>query len=151
MADVQTVSIVIASAGVFAAAVYYIVQLRHQTRMRQTDLALRLYSAVTAREWLEAWEKFRDREILNYNNYKKKYGLVEFNEVVGAFEEVGVLLRRKLIDIELADDLFSGSVKMVWEKAKLIIEDGRKLSNRPRLLRNFEYLYNEMQKRTQKL
>jgi len=34
MVDIQTVSIAIASAGVFAAAVYYILQLKHQTKIR---------------------------------------------------------------------------------------------------------------------
>jgi len=32
MADIQTVSIAIASAGVFAAAIYYIWQIRHQSK-----------------------------------------------------------------------------------------------------------------------
>lgn len=149
MVDISSVSVVVAAASVVAGVIYYSFQLRNQTKMRQTDLVMRLYSTMSSKEWLEAWEKVRGREILNYNNYKKQYGLVEFNEVVNVFEEVGVLLRRKLIDIELVDDLFSGSVKMVWEKAKPIIEDSRKLSNRPRLLRNLEYLANEMKKREQ--
>lgn len=42
--DIQTVSIAIASAGVFVAAVYYIFQIRNQTKMRQTDLVMKLYS-----------------------------------------------------------------------------------------------------------
>jgi hypothetical protein len=37
MVDIQTVSIAIASAGVFLAAIYYILQIRHQTRIRQTS------------------------------------------------------------------------------------------------------------------
>ena len=41
MVDIQTVSIVVASTGVFAAAVYYIFQLRHQTKARQTEIETR--------------------------------------------------------------------------------------------------------------
>jgi hypothetical protein len=44
MVDVQTISIAIASAGVFAAAIYYIFQIRHQDKMRHLDLFMRLYS-----------------------------------------------------------------------------------------------------------
>jgi len=44
MVDVQTVSIAVASAGVFAAAIYYILQLKHQSKVRQTDLLVRLFS-----------------------------------------------------------------------------------------------------------
>jgi hypothetical protein len=42
MVDIQTVSIAIASAGVFVAAICYILHLMHQTSMRQTDLVVRL-------------------------------------------------------------------------------------------------------------
>jgi hypothetical protein len=50
--DVQTVSIAIASASITLAAIYYIFQIRHQTRIRQTDLVIRLYSAVSSKEFL---------------------------------------------------------------------------------------------------
>jgi len=65
MVDIQTVSIVIASAGVFAAAMYYILQIRHQSKLRQTDLAMRLYSTWQSKEFSEAtlkvWNlKFKD-------------------------------------------------------------------------------------------
>jgi len=43
MVDVQTVSIVIASASVVAGVVYYALQIRHQAKMRQTDFIVRLY------------------------------------------------------------------------------------------------------------
>jgi hypothetical protein len=58
MVDVQTVSIAIASAGVFLAAIYYILQIRHQTRIKQTDLVMRLYSTLGSKEFWEALTKF---------------------------------------------------------------------------------------------
>jgi len=39
--DIQTISIAIASTGVFLAAIYYIFQIRHQTRIRQTEIETR--------------------------------------------------------------------------------------------------------------
>jgi hypothetical protein len=56
----QTVSIAIASAGVFVAAVYYILQIRHQTKIRQTDLVIRLYSTYGSKEFQEAWATVRE-------------------------------------------------------------------------------------------
>jgi hypothetical protein len=38
MVDVQTLSIAIASVGVFIATIYYILQIRHETKLRQMDL-----------------------------------------------------------------------------------------------------------------
>jgi hypothetical protein len=143
MVDIQTVSIAIASAGVFAAAIYYIFQIRHQTRIRQTDLVIRLYSTVSSKEFLEAWEKFRDREFKSLLEYVEKYGALEYNQVMAVYDEVGVLLRRKIIDIGLVDDLFGDAVQRVKEKTKSI--EGTEYERN-----NFEYLYNEVKKRQQK-
>lgn len=153
MVDVQllqTISVITASAGVFAAAIYYILQIRHQTRIRQMDLVTRLYSHMTSKEFLEAWEKVRDRETMDYREYKEKYGLLELNQVYGAFEEVGILLQRKLIDTELANALFGGAVIVMWEKIKPIVEFARE-QRQLHALEGFEYLYNKMKKREQKL
>jgi len=146
--DISTVSIVIASAGVFAAAIYYIVQIRHQTKLRQTDLIIRLYSFVASKEFCEAWEKFDDREITDLGTYKKKYGFVEFNQVVTVFDEIGVLLHKKLVEISVIDAIFHEHVIVTWEKMKPIIGEVRRVYGTHQLA-EFEYLYNEMKKREQ--
>ena len=69
----------------------------------------------------------------------------------GLFSEgVGVLLHRKLVDISLVDDLFSGPIKMAWEM-KPITDDTRKQLSQPQYAEWAEYLYNEMPKREQRL
>lgn len=151
MVDIQTVSIAIASTGVFVAAIYYILQLRHQTRTRQTDLVFRLYTAFGSKEMRKTWEKVTTREDLDFESYRKKFGLTDVNEVGWFFEGVGVLLYRGLIDIAVVDDLFSSPIKISWEKMKHIAEGERKQFGRPQIWEWWEYLYNEMQKREQKL
>jgi len=69
--------------------------------------------------------------------------------VANLFEGVGVLLHRKLIDISMVADLLP--VEMTWEKIKPIVGGMRKQFNEPRFYEWFEYLYNEMKKREQKL
>ena len=150
MVDIQTISIGIASASVVAGVVYYALQLRNQTKIRKTDLLVRLYSTMSTKDWLEAWEKFRDREILDYDEYKEKYGLVEFNEVFLFFDQVGSLLQKGLIDIDLVP-FRAGQVKITWEKMKPMIEGARKRFNEPEFGYDAEYLANEVKKREQKL
>ena len=150
MVDIQTVSIAIASASVVAGIVYYALQLRNQTKIRKTDLLVRLYSTMSTKDWLEAWEKFRDREILDYDEYKEKYGLVEFNEVFLFFDQVGSLLQKGLIDIDLVP-FRAGQVEITWEKMKPMIEGARKRFNEPEFGYDAEYLANEMKKRERKL
>jgi len=57
MVDIQTISIAIASASVVAGIIYYSLQIRQQTKTRQTDLVIRLYTAFGGKEMRGAWEK----------------------------------------------------------------------------------------------
>jgi len=160
MVDIQTVSIAIASAGVFAAAIYYILQLRHQSKVRQTDLLLRIYSTFGSQEFQKALTKTVNMEFKDYNDYMKKYssptGFSEKPESIALgtvnilFEEIGVLLHRKLIDLGLVDDLFGYIAIPVWEKVKPLAEGWRREFQTSRSLQQFEYLYNELKKKEQR-
>jgi len=157
MVDVQTISIAIASAGVFAAAIYYILQLRHQSKLRQTDLVMRLYSTWQSKEFSEAALKVWNLEFKDYNDFVKKYGpwysetevYTAFRMVCNFFDGIGILLIRKLVDIEMVARLFTLSTKTTWEKVKPLVEGSRRHVYGPLVFEDFEYLYNEMKKREQ--
>lgn len=149
--DIQTVSIAIASASVVAGVVYYAFQIRHQTKMRQTDLIMRLYSRFGSEGFQKTWDKVRRREALSFHDYEEKYGWAEWTAIGTFFEGIGVLLYRKLIDIGLVDDLFTAPIKMSWDKMKDTIIEARKEMGQPTIFEWFEYLYGEMQKREQTL
>ena len=154
MVDIQTVSIAIASAGVFAAAIYYVLQIRHQTKMRQTDLTMRMYTSWVSEELTKPWLKVWNLEFTDYDDFKKKYGpyLSDNPEnaallsVINSFLIMGLLLQKKLVDPEILSHL---PVFMTWNKVKPIVEGVRKETNDPNWYEEFEYLYNEMKKREQ--
>jgi hypothetical protein len=156
MVDVQTVSIVIASASVVAGVIYYAFQIRHQNKIRQTDLVMKLYSEIGSKEYVEAYPHFfTSMEFKDYEDFKNKPWVgtpayVSYMMHCYFFEGIGILLHKKLIDIELVDDLFSMHIKMNWEKIKPIVEGRRKEWNTPAYWEWFEYLYNEMKKRGQR-
>ena len=139
MVDVTTVLIMIASGGVFAAAVYYIIQIRHQTKVSQTELVMRLSSHFGSKEFQEALGK---AIAVEFTGYMVEVGIF--------FEEIGILLHRNLIDRGLVDDLFRYSIRMTWEKMKPLIEGIRKQYNLPYAFGYFEYLYNEMRRTERK-
>ena len=146
MVDIQTASIVVASASVVAGIIYYSLQIRHQTKARQTDLIIRLYSLVASKEFLDAWETVRVRKIESLSKYKEKYGnFTEVSQVNTVLGELGMLLRRKLIDVDLVNDLTGGMPMIAWEKLKPINDDVKK--NRGLESDSFDYLYNEMKKK----
>jgi len=151
MVDIQTVSIAVASASVVAGIIYYSLQIRHQTKARQTDLVVRLYTTFGGKEMRQTWERVTTREDVGFSTYQSKFGLSDVNEIGWFFEGVGVLLHKKLIDIAVVDDLFSSPIKISWEKLKPIAEGERKHYGRPQIWEWWEYLYNEMKKREQQL
>ena len=153
--DIPTISIATASAGVFAAAIYYILQLRHQTRIRKTDLIIRLYSRLHSSEFDDAYPKIMSLEFKDYEDFVKKYGRrhsgkspeIEkaYSTVCGFFELVGTLLYRKHIDLGLVYDVFGiAMIKEIYEKTKPLRVGIRRELNDPNYGAGFEYLYNEL-------
>jgi hypothetical protein len=156
--DIPSISSIVAAAGVLVGVVFAVLQLRDIVRTRQTDLVMRLYSAYGSKEFQEAWVETLRLEFKDYHEYLKKYGATSekpaytsVNMVAAFFEGIGILLRRKLIDITLVDDLFSSDVIITWHKMKPLAEGWRQQFNRPQISEYFEYLYNEMLKREQTL
>ena len=76
MVDIPTVSIVIAATSVVAGVVYYAFQIRHQTRMRQMDLLMRLYLAWGDEDMKKAFGVVLGLEIKDYEEFVRKYGPV---------------------------------------------------------------------------
>jgi len=149
MVDLTEISAVVAAAGVLVGVAYYILDLRHQTKMRRTDLLVRLCSTMQSKDWLEAWDRVDSLQSDDLIKLRDEHRTVEINQVYQFFEEIGILLQMRLVDIDLVDKLLHGLVKNTWEKLKPVAEYGRKLRNDPKIAQGFEYLYNEMQKREQ--
>jgi hypothetical protein len=155
--DVTSVSAILAAAGILVGVVYYVLEIRQQTKIRQTDLIMRLYSVFGTPEFGESCREILNTEITD-TDYLAKSPNDASNKIKIAvrtqaafYEGVGVLLHRKLIDIELVDDLFSSPIIQAWEKLEPIIKTTRERRKRPQIWEWFEYLYNEMKKREQKL
>jgi len=149
MVDIQAVSIAVASASVTLAAIYYMWQIRHQTKLRQTDLIMRLYGTFTSNEYQDAWTKVR---LDNTHDFDKETWIwKEFNQVTTFWEGVGILFKRKVLDIKMIEDLFGGNIVRTWENVKPGVIKMRQQLNDPVVFSDFEHLCNEWKKREQKL
>src|SRR4030043_2019066 len=156
MVDIQTVSVAIASGSIFIAAIYYVLQIRHQTKLRQIDMVMRLYTTFGSTEFQKAYQKIMGLEFQDYTDYLKRYAnsnaeVLAASYSVGVFfESIGVLAKRRLISMDLVDDLFTSPILDTWEKMKPLVEGRRERLKKPQTLEWFEYLYNEMKKREQR-
>ena len=153
MVDIQTISIAVASAGVLAGIIYYAFQVRHQTRLRQTDLIMRLHSQTLSKEFMEAYLKAMNVNFSDYNDFVEKYGpfYAEGSEQAAIImcatfmEGIGILVHRKLVDIEVIQELFP--VERAWRKLEPLLIGVRKQRGTPETWEWFEYLYNQASNR----
>jgi len=151
--DITEISAVVAAAGVLVGVAYYILDMRNQTKLRQSDLLMRMHLAFSSRERCDATLKMGSANYEDFDDFVKKYGhpfaegpvQTEFLMMSMFFEGIGVLAKKKLVDIDLVAELFS--VNLVWEKVKPIAEGLRKQLNTPKVYEWFEYLSNETKKR----
>jgi len=157
MVDIIEISAIVTATGVLVGIVYYILEMRNQTKTRQMGLIMSIYSLFTTTEYVNAWEKMRTREFKDFDEYVKRHGLKEFLQVASVWEGLGFLLHRKFLDVDTVRELLSESTKMSWEKVKPMVENARKQVNQREsgeyvpVLQWWEYLYNELQKREQQL
>jgi hypothetical protein len=156
MVDIQTVSIAVASASVVVGVIYYVWQIRHQTRMRKTDMVMKLYLNGTNTESIDAFWKVNGLQVKDYQDYVKQYGKVSetdnpmnraFFTTATFYEMVGVLLYRKLIDLVTVYDVWgSTNPIMLFEKIKPIVINVRRELNEPAMFLGFEYLCAELKR-----
>jgi len=117
MLDIASISTIIAAITVAVGVIYYILDLQHQRKVRQTDLMVRLQQAWGSEEMIKPWLKIMNLEFTNYDDFKKKYGALyaerpeheAFLSVANHFIAVGYLLKRKMMDYETGISKVSAS------------------------------------------
>jgi hypothetical protein len=72
-------------------------------------------------------------------------------DVMNFFCEVGMLLKRRILDLEFTSALFSSWVIVYWEILGKDVYEVRKLTNDNSSWAEFEYLYKQMKKYERKL
>jgi len=74
-------------------------------------------------------------------------GYADYMTLNTFFEGLGVQVKKWLVDIELAEDLFSRRIIWHWEHHLPLFQTARKRANDPTQYDSIEYLYNLMKHR----
>jgi len=130
---------------------YYVVISRNTNKTRKAQIFMQLYDNFYNEEFFKKNIDIMNLEWEDFDDYWNKYG-INVNPDVAAmiysvgnyFEGVGLLVKEKLIDIKLVDDLMTGLVMRYWEKMGPIIKQERIRFNWPEAYEWTEYLYNEI-------
>jgi hypothetical protein len=143
---VEWTAILSALAGI-SAAVFLIIQLRHMDKHKDLEISMKLF------EWAETdrlrkafrWVE-KDFQFENFDKYKAE---VEENfevsdypyQIEAFFEEVGFLVNKNLVDIDVIVDRLGSLIISNWDKLKPWIMAIRKERNDKTFGEHFEKLY----------
>jgi hypothetical protein len=156
MVDISTISIVVASIGVLAAVVSFLYEVRRQSRLKQSESIMKLspWFNINAVEMQEAIAKVCSMEFKDYDDYLAKYnGKPEqtlFKVLGNYYEGIGVLVHRRLVDVDVVCDFWGDIIISTWEQFQPIISGMRKDQGDPSILMFWESLYHELKMRQQK-
>lgn len=144
----------IAALGVAIPMFYYIINIRNLWKTRQAQLFMNIYQHFHQPEF---WNQYAEVIFLSdwddYNDFWSKYGpdrkenFSQWMSFGTYFTGIAVLLKKKLIDIKLVDDLVGDYVIWVWRKlAPILSEVSERGGEQPKAAYWIEYLYDEIQK-----
>ena len=146
--DVASISAVLAAGGVIVGIVLAFLEVRNLIRTRKMDLVMRIVLSTLSKEFRQAWIKINKSESKSYDDFVTKNEL-EAQQISGFFEGLGLLVNRKIVDLDLVGNLWDA--EFAWEKLKLYTEGQRKRANDPRTYEWFEYFANVQRKGRQTL
>ncbi len=154
LSTLQTIALIVGIA-------YYLIIMRNsqrnqkiQVETRQAQLFMQIYDHYNDREFAKQLaEPLFNWEWEDVDDFWDKYG-PETNidaysmwaSVFNYFKGVGVLVKRKQIDISVVYDLMSSFLVPYWKKWEPIIKAHRERYSVPTAWDGAEYLYNELMK-----
>jgi hypothetical protein len=144
MLDISTIATVVATVSVVVGVIFTVLELRHMTRTRQTDLIMRIYEGFGSKEMVEAMYSVGQLRSETSPSFPPKGGLTGVTQIAIVFEGLGVLLKQDLIDIKLVDSLFGPTLDALWEPIRPMIYGMRDSLKQPTFFSHFEYLHNRL-------
>jgi hypothetical protein len=144
MDDISTIATIVTTVSIVIGVIFALLELRHLTGTRKTEIIMKIYDRFGSREMVEAIMKVGNAKFETMEDYRNKYGFTEVTEIAVLFEGLGVLLEQNLIDIRMVDRLFGPTLNSLWERMQPVIYAMRKALNEPFFFSHFEHLINRL-------
>jgi hypothetical protein len=140
MDDISTIATIVTTVSIVIGVIFALLELRHLTGTRKTEIIMKIYDRFGSREMVEAINKVGGSKFESLEDYRNKYGFTEAVELSVLFEGIGVLLEQNLIDIRMVDSLFGSTLNYLWRILEPLVYAMRKGLNEPFFFSHFEYL-----------
>jgi hypothetical protein len=144
MDDITTIATLVTTVSVVMGVIFALLELRHLTATRKTEIIMKIYERFGTREVVEAINRVGNAKFENIADYNKKYGFTDITQIAELFEGVGVLLEQNLIDIKMVDRLFGPSLNLLWVRMKPVLYAMREGLKEPFFFSHYEYLVNRL-------
>jgi hypothetical protein len=150
----QRVLSIAAPLAVTIGVILALLQLQNQNRLRQLEIVMRLYSTFGQENFIQYYNRIAAWDYATYEQYRERGSQEDATAllVVGVFfENMGLLLKRKLAPIDLLDDLLSSPILESWPRVQPIAQGMREEHGHPAWFEWYEFLYDSMAKRISEL
>ncbi len=151
MVDYQTLSIVLTGTGMIIALIYYALQIRNQNKTRQAQLFMQIYQSRNTHDNMVRWVELNSWEWEDTDDWMRKYGAEASSEIralpyeqFATYDGIGLLVRDKMLDVNIVFQLMSEPIVVMWYKFETIVKWIRNGASGVSYLEHFEYLANEM-------
>ena len=145
MASFEFLALILTGLGLTASIVYYANILRNANKTQQMQLFMQFYSKLTDHNFHDEHTRIRNRTWNDLDDYVEKYGTGP-NLLDVYLEGIGLLVKRKEIDIQFVDDLMSGIILDYWGSHREIILAFRERIGQPQIGEWTEFLAGEIQR-----
>ena len=138
-----------------ACGAYYVFISRNTIKTRKAQLFMNLYSQFRAWDFMKPWsEMFFEWQWEDFDDYIERYGpenntdaFAKYCSIAAYFEGIGVLVKQRLIDIDVVDELMAVPAIWMWDKMEDITMGFRTRFDAPELWEWWEYLYHKLKDR----
>jgi hypothetical protein len=148
-----TILSMISTSAIVAAGIFAGVQIRLFNKQRARESALQLVHSFRTPEFLSAVNIVFDLpEGLSKRELEDRLGdkLVHVLVMFGTFENLGILVFRREIEIQLVEDFFSGIIILSGKKLGRYLVEVREAGSRQTYYEWFQWLYEQFEKREMK-
>ena len=128
-------------------AVFAVIQLTHLEKHRNVDISMKLFEWAESERlrkafrWIEEEFQFEDYEKYKAQE-KKSFEISDYPyEVVGFFEQVGFLVGKKFVELDVIDDRLGPHIISNWKKLEPWIMALRKEKSDETFGEHFQKLY----------
>ncbi len=116
-------------------------ELRHFAKVREAEVLRTISSRSSSREFMEGFLLLTRMTYKNYDEVEGKPEELALFQWLDSLEEMGILVKRGIVPIDVVDDFWHGAVRLIWAKTEPIVKSYREKYKHPEFAEWAEYLY----------